>query len=80
MASLAWMDACDPTAWPAKGEAEAVSTEEVDEFRREKADECQLYLDNVSKWEAFVLDARFGIRVRVGMESVSWLKKKKTWA
>ncbi|KAK3389240.1 hypothetical protein B0H63DRAFT_96131 [Podospora didyma] len=74
MAALAWQDFCyaDVSADTSVDIAEAL--------RKEKADECQMYLDKVSKWEGFVLDARFGMRVKAGSESLRWLKSKKGWA
>lgn len=73
MASLAWKEACDPKCWPA-------AAEEADEYRRKKVTESQEYLDHVKTWESFVLDARIGMRVQTGADSIAWLKRKKNWA
>lgn len=70
-ASVAWMEVCDPEAWPEAN---------PEDFRKAKTEECQQYLEKVSRWEGFVLDARFGIRVKAGSETLRWFKDKKGWA
>lgn len=73
MSVLAWKQGCDRSTWP-KDPAE------VDAYRLKKVNESQSYLDIVKTWESFVLDARLGMRVQTGMDSLTWLKKKKHWA
>ena len=72
MATVAWVEANKD--FPEK------SPEDLAAFRRLKIDECQATLHKVAKWETFVLDARFGMRVQTGLNTVSWLKAKKGWA
>lgn len=72
MAVAAWREACDARTWPAEAEM-------VDEYRRRKVLECQEYLDHVRTWEAYVLDTRTGMRVQTGLDTISWLKRKKNW-
>lgn len=74
MAASAWLDACDPVHWPADA-----SDDEVDAHRKKMVSSCEEYLRKVAAWEGFVLDARFGMRVQAGLDSVSWLKGKKKW-
>jgi hypothetical protein len=73
---VSWREACDSENWP----QDKAGDDEVTAFRRQKTDECQTYLEKVAKWDGFVLDARFGMRVQAGLDSVRWLKGKKTWA
>lgn len=70
-----WVEASLPHHWPA-----GASDEEVATYRRKKVDGCLEYLEKVAKWEGFVLDARFGMRVQTGLDSARWLKEKKGWA
>lgn len=72
IAMLAWKDVCHPEKWPTEAD-------QVDEFRRKKTEECHSLLETVAKWETYVLDARFGMRVQTGLDSVRWLQKKKGW-
>lgn len=74
MAAAAWRDACDSAKWPTAAEAEA-----VDAYRQQKSEECLAYLDKNAKWESYVLDGRFGMRIQAGIDSVKWLKAKKGW-
>ncbi|KAI1269036.1 breast cancer protein [Xylariaceae sp. FL1019] len=36
---------------------------------------CQGWLDKVSRWEAYVLDARIGMRVATGQDTLRWYKR-----
>ncbi|OIW28789.1 hypothetical protein CONLIGDRAFT_644950 [Coniochaeta ligniaria NRRL 30616] len=74
MAAAAWRDACDSTKWPTSKGSEAVEA-----YRRQKTEECMAYLEKNAKWETYVLDGRFGMRVQAGIDSVKWLKGKKGW-
>ncbi|OAA61806.1 Tetratricopeptide repeat protein 39 [Niveomyces insectorum RCEF 264] len=71
-AVILWTKACDPAWYPS-------NPGDVDAFRREKVEACQVYLDKVAKWETFVLDARIGMRLQTGLDTVRWLKKKENW-
>ncbi|OTB15841.1 hypothetical protein K445DRAFT_22160 [Daldinia sp. EC12] len=50
------------------------------EWLREKVEECQAWLDKVANWGTFTLDARIGMRVQTGMDTLSWYKKHHEWA
>ena len=65
--AIAWTECCNPPDG---------TEEEVKAYRKEKADECQKQLDVVKVWEAFLLDARIGMRVQSGLETLKWFKHK----
>lgn len=72
MAVVAWSEACARDLFPKDPAA-------IDEYRLKKVNECWESLDRVTKWESFNLDARIGMRVQAGLDSIRWLKKKKKW-
>ncbi|KPM42176.1 Mitochondrial outer membrane protein iml-2 [Neonectria ditissima] len=67
VASIAWVECCNPPGG---------TMDEVAAYRRAKFDECQKQLDIVKVWEAYYLDARIGMRVQSGLETLAWFKKK----
>lgn len=84
MAVLAWIDVQNPELRdkPASGPAstEGIPPPSGEEWRRKKLDECDAWLDTVSKWEAFILDARFGMRINTGLDTIKWYRKEHGWA
>lgn len=94
MAVLAWIDVQKPElqANPASGPSSSSSAEDSgsgsgastplknEEWQRKKLDECQTWLDTVSKWESFTLDARFGMRINTGLDTIRWYRKEHGWA
>lgn len=72
LAVLAWKKSCDPRCW-------AGNEEDIEAYRRKKVEECEEYLEHVKTWESFVLDARVGMKVQTGFDSIAWLKRKKGW-
>ncbi|KAF4973974.1 hypothetical protein FZEAL_9081 [Fusarium zealandicum] len=65
--AIAWSECCNPPEGTA---------DEVAAYRRAKYDECLRQMDVVKVWEAYVLDARIGMRVQSGLETLSWFAKK----
>ncbi|RYP36437.1 hypothetical protein DL767_003400 [Monosporascus sp. MG133] len=89
MAVLAWIGVQNPElreAAPASGTTPAgdgtgTSTpQREEEWRREKLDECQAWLDTLSRWDTFILDARFGMRINTGLDTIRWYRKEHGWA
>lgn len=69
LGAIAWAECCRP--------AEAAATaDEAAAYRRERLDECQAHLDKARTWEAYSLEARLGMRVQCGLETVRWLRRK----
>ncbi|KAI1214253.1 uncharacterized protein F4807DRAFT_449555 [Annulohypoxylon truncatum] len=73
MAVLAWIEVQKPEL---RG---PIDEEDEEDWLYEKVEECQSWLDKVAKWEAFVLDARIGMRVQTGMDTIMWFKKGHGW-
>ncbi|CAK7269379.1 Mitochondrial outer membrane protein iml2 [Sporothrix epigloea] len=69
---ILWLQASDPSYFPS-GELS------VDAYRHQKVNESLAQLERVANWETFVLDARIGMKLRTGLDTVQWLKKKKDW-
>lgn len=67
VASIAWVECCNLPEG---------TVDEVDAYRRAKFDECQRQLDVCKTWETYCLDARIGMRVQSGLETLAWFKKK----
>ncbi|KAH8650092.1 breast cancer protein [Xylariales sp. PMI_506] len=94
MAVLAWLEVRKPelrtkttspeaTAEESTGEAANSETpdeeKEIEDWQRKKTAECQEWLDKASKWEAFVLDARVGMKVSTGNDTLRWFRKDRKW-
>ena len=87
MGALAWTEAigADLEHFSDSGKDADVEQDEndretpLDEFRKEKVEECQASLDKAAAWEAFVLDARCGMRVQTGVETLKWYRKRMGW-
>lgn len=64
-----------------EGDAKSQQGEDSDDasWRRRKLDECQAQLDKAKAWEAYTLDARIGMRVQSGLETVAWYRAKMGW-
>ncbi|KND92029.1 Mitochondrial outer membrane protein iml-2 [Tolypocladium ophioglossoides CBS 100239] len=71
LAVIAWTECCHPPP--------GMAEDAVAAYRRAKLDECQAQLDKVKAWEAYTLDARMGMRVQSGLETVGWFRSKMGW-
>ncbi|KAM0806562.1 putative Breast cancer protein [Seiridium cardinale] len=88
MAVLAWVEVEQPelrkktvgTSIKSTGSATNGELKETDVWRRKKADECQAWLDKCAGWGSYILDARIGMRVQTGMDTLRWYKRSKGWS
>ncbi|KAI1334889.1 breast cancer protein [Xylariaceae sp. FL0016] len=81
MAVLAWAEVQKPEMRHSTKEdnTDAANTDET-AWKRKKLDDCNSWLDKVAKWEAYVLDARIGMRVQTGMDTIRWYRREHEWA
>lgn len=87
MAALSWTEAvatpADIASAPDSDAQEGAEGDDdessLEEYRREKVAECQASLDRAAGWEAFVLDARCGMRVQTGGETLKWYRRRMGW-
>ncbi|KAL7913960.1 hypothetical protein GGI35DRAFT_231059 [Trichoderma velutinum] len=70
LGAIAWAECSNPP----EGEEK-----EILEYRRKKMQECEEQINKVKVWEAYVLDARIGMRATSGLETLAWFKKKYGW-
>jgi hypothetical protein len=65
--------------WRAVVEPEPTGAAEKQKQRHLAAERCHAALEKVAKWESFVLDARIGLRVKAGQQTLLWVKEKMGW-
>jgi hypothetical protein len=70
MGAISWTECCNPPEGVQEG---------ILEYRRKKMLECEEQINKVKVWEAYVLDARIGLRATSGLETLAWFKKKNGW-
>ncbi|ODA77292.1 hypothetical protein RJ55_06919 [Drechmeria coniospora] len=68
---IEWVACCHPPA--------DLAAEDVAAYRRGKLDECEAQLNKAKAWESYTLDARIGMRIQSGLETVAWLRRKMSW-
>ncbi|KAL6856550.1 hypothetical protein J3F83DRAFT_402145 [Trichoderma novae-zelandiae] len=70
LGAIAWTECCNPP----EGEEE-----DILQYRKKKMLECEEQINKVKVWEAYVLDARIGLRATSGLETLAWFKRKNGW-
>jgi hypothetical protein len=72
-AVLCWHECCTPPA-------ELLDEDEVMRYKRRKLEECEAQLETVRGWDTgYTMDARFGMRVQSGFETLAWYRAKMGW-
>lgn len=68
-AVLSWLECCDVPS----------DVKDVLAYRKSKFEDCEKKLQLVKNWESFSNDARIGVRVQSGFETLAWFRKKMGW-
>ncbi len=72
VAAIAWAECGQPPT--------DLDATELEAYQKEKVKECEENLEKSRVWEAYVLDARMGMRIQCGLATLAWYRKKKGWA
>lgn len=49
------------------------------EWLKKKTAACEEWLEKVTNWGSFTLDARIGMRVQTGKDTLKWYKREQGW-
>lgn len=49
------------------------------EWLKKKTALCEEWLEKVTNWGSFTLDARIGMRVQTGKDTLKWYKREQGW-
>ncbi|KAI0163782.1 breast cancer protein [Pestalotiopsis sp. NC0098] len=79
-AVLAWVELQNANKAETTASSNGDATKDTDAWRRQKTDECQSWLDKCAGWGTYILDARIGMRVQTGMDTLRWYKRVKGWS
>ncbi|KAF2998325.1 Mitochondrial outer membrane protein iml2 [Neopestalotiopsis sp. 37M] len=79
-AVLAWVELQNGNKGETPLSTNGDNAQDLDAWRRKKTEECQSWLDKCAGWGAYVLDARIGMRVQTGMDTIRWYKRTKGWS
>ncbi|KAH6646567.1 breast cancer protein [Truncatella angustata] len=80
MGVLAWVEVEQPGLRRPTTSSRNANKTDIDVWRRKKTDECQNWLDKCAAWGSYILDARIGMRVQTGMDTLRWYKRTMGWS